>query len=148
MIPLLNANFSIPFFGPIPSGLGAGAIAVGSIAVDPSNGKNVYVGTGEPFAEGDGLYGTGILKSEDGGDTFKLLSFGPNLAFFRHEISKIIVDPKNPNTLYAAVVNTAPNSGDEAGQLNGIYKSVDAGRNWTLVTGPGSPTRIGAGIIV
>jgi len=94
----------------LATGFGAGAIDVGAIAIDPRNSNNIYVGTGEANFSSDTRYGSGILKSCDGGTTFQLLSGGPvgdisHLpAFFRHAISKIIVDPNDSNTLYVAVL--------------------------------------------
>jgi hypothetical protein len=76
------------------TGFGAGAIDVGSIAVDPTNPRIIYAGTGEPTS---GRYGTGVLMSIDGGDSFRLLPV-TGAPFFRHSISKIIVDPLNHTT--------------------------------------------------
>jgi len=43
------------------------SLAVGSIAIDPTNSQTIYVGTGEgDNATGDGYYGAGILKSTNG----------------------------------------------------------------------------------
>lgn len=74
------------------TGLGAGAINVTCITVDPNNSRVIYVGTGGSH------YGSGILKSVDGGDTFSIVSSGPVMnglpAFFRHQVWQIVVDPQ------------------------------------------------------
>jgi hypothetical protein len=62
------------------TGLGAGAIDVGAIAVDPGHPNVIYVGTGEGDYSGTARYGSGILKSTDGGDHFQLISSGPAIA--------------------------------------------------------------------
>jgi hypothetical protein len=130
-------NFSIT---DLSTGLGAGAIDVGSIAVDPNSATGtIYVGTGEANYSLDSRYGTGILKSTDGGDTFQLIATGTSAkpeAFFRHAISKIIVDPNDSDNIYASVVPVIVNGGDAAD--NGIYQSDDGGATWTQIAGGGT----------
>jgi len=113
------------------SGLGSGAIDVGSIAIDPGNGSRpqaIYVGTGEANYSADSHYGTGILKSTDGGNTWTL-STGPGDAFFGQSISKIIVDPTDPsgNTVFAAVV---PAGGANPTAADQLYESKNGGTSW------------------
>ncbi|HJT23983.1 MAG TPA: hypothetical protein VJ873_05370, partial [bacterium] len=49
-------------------------LAVGAIGLDTSmNPPLIYVGTGEPNLSADSYYGTGILKSTDGGSTWTQL---------------------------------------------------------------------------
>ena len=47
-------------------------LGTGAIALDPTNPDTIYVGTGEPVSW-TGIYGTGVLKSVDGGKTWTLL---------------------------------------------------------------------------
>ncbi len=121
------------------TGLFAGLSVVGALAVDPKHPDIVYLGTGEAV-EGGARYGSGILRSDDGGKTW-----GPPVtgtaakptAFFRHTISKIVVDPNNDNIVYAAVTSFLQdfkNAGSKAD--NGIYQSKDGGKTWTKITGP------------
>lgn len=120
------------------SGLGAGAIDVGTIAIDPNDTiGTIYVGTGEPNGSGDSRYGTGILKSTDGGNTFQLIATGTAdrpQAFFRHAFSKIIVDPRNGSVLYAAVVPALDGGFRLVNRDDGIYKSTDGGNTWVQLT--------------
>lgn len=123
--------------GPPPvnpaDGRGTGAINVGAVAVDPNHPRTIYVGTGF-FREN---YGTGILRSTDGGANWTLLpSNGPGWDFYRHAVTKIIVDPTDlsGNTLYAAV---RPDK-DNLGQLtnpptvnDGVFRSTNGGQTWT-----------------
>src|SRR5437588_6042163 len=44
--------------------------SIGAISVDPSNGKNVWVGTGESWTGNSVSIGDGIYKSSDGGETW------------------------------------------------------------------------------
>src|SRR5690348_17674312 len=50
------------------------SIAIGAIAVAPSNDMVVYAGTGEGALSGDSYFGHGILKSTDGGSTWTNVS--------------------------------------------------------------------------
>jgi photosystem II stability/assembly factor-like uncharacterized protein len=73
-------------------------------------------------------YGRGVLKSIDAGSTWTLLG---QTEFFRRAIGKIIVHPTDPNTVWAAVGETASN-----GLMGntGIWKSIDGGATWTNTT--------------
>ena len=130
------------------TGLRAGAIDIGTIAVDPNNPSVVYAGTGEANYSSDSRYGTGILKSTDGGNTWSLIATGGTIggtnfpsAFFKKSISKIIVDPTNSSNIYAAVVDdgngtygTAGNGGASL-DADGIWKSTNGGATWSRMIG-------------
>lgn len=110
-----------------PSGL-VGTNNIGAIAVDPSNPKTIYVGTGEANYSMDSGPGAGILKSTDGGNSWVLISRGPGNAFVGQSFSKIIV---TPSALYAAVV---PAGGQQATSADGVYRSINGGVDWTRIT--------------
>src|SRR5262249_42406179 len=90
-----------------------------AIAVAPTNSNVIYVGLGESNNSGDSFYGRGVLKSSDYGRTWTLLSPDPN-AFDRHTISKMVVDPGEPNTLYVALADHGVN--DLPPTSNGIWR--------------------------
>jgi len=46
------------------------SMAMGSIAIDPTNTNIIYAGTGEATYSGASYYGRGLLKSTDGGNTW------------------------------------------------------------------------------
>lgn len=108
--------------------------AVGALAIAPSDDNIVYMGSGEGALSGDSYYGTGIYKSTDGGVTWQHV----NSLFTGQSTSSIVVDPTNPNHLYAATLRgrggnhrtTAP-----AAPAYGIWESRDGGKNWTLRKG-------------
>ena len=70
-------------------------LAIGALAIQQDNPAVLWVGTGEgnPRNSLDGGYG--IYKSLDAGKTWKLMG----LEKTRH-IHRIVIDPKNPNTVY------------------------------------------------
>jgi hypothetical protein len=121
------------------NGTGSGASDVGSIAV---NGQKIFVGTGEANYSIDSRYGTGIIRSLDGGATWSIAAIGGNdaqtsTAFLKTSISKIIVDPATGN-LYAAVVPTDGSTTAVGGAVDprlGVYKSTDDGTTWQKVSG-------------
>jgi len=121
-------------------------LAMGSLAIAPSNSNIIYAGTGDSEGNLGGggnldnrfTPGQGILKSTNGGQSWVLLgqldSMG-NPLFERHEISAIVVDPTNPNIVYAAVADFVV--GSLPGNT-GIWKSMDGGMTWKNTTN--SPT--------
>ena len=107
------------------------SLAIGAIALAPSNENIVYVGTGEGSLSGDSYFGNGVLKSTNGGNTFSLVS---GTSFNQVSISKIVVDPTNANHLYAATLRgRAGKQGSAAPNPTpyGIYESTNGGTSWT-----------------
>ncbi len=92
-------------------------LGVTSIAIDPQNTNVVYIGTGDGDA-GD-TYSVGVLKSTDGGITWSETGLQWAVTETKR-ISKLLIHPQNSSILLAAT-------------NNGVYKSVDAGINWTNV---------------
>lgn len=108
-------------------------LATGAIAFAPSNDAIVYAGTGEGNLSGDSYFGNGFLKSTDGG--IHWAPIGGN-TFHGVSISKVVVDQKDPNRLWAAVLRgragvrrqTPPST-----STYGIWESTDGGNTWTNV---------------
>ena len=78
------------------------SLAVGAVAFAPSNPSIVYAGTGEAVFSGDSYAGTGVLKSKNGGKTWRLL--GNSDLLDGVGFSDIAVHPSDPDTLVAATV--------------------------------------------
>ncbi|HEY3704687.1 MAG TPA: sialidase family protein [Terracidiphilus sp.] len=109
---------------------GQATLAMGAIAVAPSNHLRVYAGTGEANNSEDSNHGQGILVSSDGGATWVLTTAAG--AFTRNVIGQIAIDPTNPDVAYAAV-GGYPQNGQESANT-GIWKTTNAGSTWTNVT--------------
>ena len=114
-------------------------LAVGSIAVDPTNASNLYIGTGEPNEGADIYYGNGILKTTTGGSSWTLVSTasGPSgqVSLSGMSFSKVLVDPNKTNILLAGATAVNPKRIDGLTSLPlGLFRSTDSGASWTFVT--------------
>ncbi|HFA49409.1 MAG TPA: glycosyl hydrolase, partial [Bacteroidetes bacterium] len=98
--------------------------SVGSIAVAESDHNVIYAGGGEVTVRGNVSYGYGIWKSVDAGKTWK----HAGLENSRH-VPRIIVHPKNPDIVYAAVLGDLFKDTQE----RGVYRSMDGGATWERV---------------
>lgn len=97
---------------------------IGAIAVAPSDPNVIYVGTGEPDIRNTLLTGDGMYKSSDAGKTWKKIGLADT-----QTISKIIVDPQNPDVVYASSMGHV----FEDNPQRGVFKSTDGGQTWKKV---------------
>ena len=97
---------------------------IGAMAIAPSNPKIIYVGTGDSAPRNTVLTGEGMYKSTDGGKTWTFIGLGET-----HIISWILVDPKNPDVVYAAALRHLFGSNPE----RGVFKTTDGGRTWKKI---------------
>jgi photosystem II stability/assembly factor-like uncharacterized protein len=98
--------------------------SIGAIAIDPANPKVIWVGTGEAWTRNSTSIGDGIYKSTDGGDNWT------NLGLKNSErISKILIDPKDTNTVYACVPGKLWSDSED----RGVYKTTDGGKSWNKI---------------
>ena len=107
-----------PIFDDQPTG------SVGSLAVAPSDPNIIYVGSGEGLARPDLSVGDGIYKSTDAGKTWTHLGLRDG-----QQIPYILVDPRDANKLFVAVLGHPYGPNEE----RGIYRSTDGGRTFTKV---------------
>ena len=99
--------------------------SVGAIAVAESDANVVYVGMGEHAVRGVMTHhGDGVYKSTDAGKTWKKIGLDA-----AQHISRIVVDPRNPNVVFVAAQGALYSKSQE----RGLYKSVDGGANWKKV---------------
>ena len=111
----------------------AGSVqALGAVAIAPDG--TLYVGTGETNPGGGSITygGDGVYRSTDGGKTWRNMGL-------RHSstISRLAVDPSNPNRIYAAVSGNLYVPGGE----RGLYVSDNRGATWRqLLAAPNATT--------
>jgi photosystem II stability/assembly factor-like uncharacterized protein len=108
---------------------------IGRIVIHPTNPDIVYV------AALGALWGTnperGLYKTTDGGKTWALSKFISDKAGF----VDVTMDPRNPNTLYAASWERIrqPHYLKSGGPGSALWKTTDAGATWTEIKGGGFP---------
>ena len=102
-------------------------VAMGMLAIAPTDTNTIYAGTGEPNSRNTIEPGNGVYKSTDGGMHWTHIG----LVNSQH-IGRIQVDPRNANTVYVAALGPAWKSGGE----RGLYKSTDGGATWKLIKAP------------
>jgi photosystem II stability/assembly factor-like uncharacterized protein len=111
---------------------------IGKIQLHPTDANTIWVAAlGHLFSFNKER---GVYKTTDGGKTWQqTLAVDDKTGAVDIEIN-----PNNPNELFAAMwyrTRTASNF-EEGGKTSGIYKSVDGGNNWSLISieGSGFPT--------
>ena len=83
-------------------------VIVNDVYVDPSNDKHVLLATDR----------SGVLLSADGGQSF----IAANTGFSQRQVEALLVDSRNPSTIYAGVLN------DKI--YGGVFVSTDGGNTW------------------
>ena len=98
------------------------AQSIGAVELDPNDPDNtIYVGTGEPWPRNSVSIGDGLYKSNDGGNNWKKIGLENS-----ERIANIIVNPKNSNEIFVAVLGALWSDSNE----RGVYKSSDGGVTW------------------
>ncbi|WP_111659322.1 VPS10 domain-containing protein [Olleya aquimaris] len=98
--------------------------SIGAVAIQQSNPSVIWVGTGEGNPRNSLNGGYGIYKSLDAGKTWTLMG----LEKTRH-IHRVIVDPTNPNIVYAAAIGSPWGEHPE----RGVFKTTDGGKTWKKI---------------
>lgn len=114
-----NAGIS---FAPIFDG--QASFSIGCVTIDPNNPLVVWVGSGENNSQRSVSYGDGVYKSVDGGKTWT----NAGLKTSEH-IGKIVVDPRDSDTVYVAAQGPLWAPGGD----RGLYKTTDGGKTWKAV---------------
>ncbi|MFK8112388.1 MAG: hypothetical protein AB8B91_09305, partial [Rubripirellula sp.] len=99
---------------------------IGDFALAPSDPNIIYLGTGESLKKPRNytIPGTGVYRSDDGGDTWRHLGLSDSW-----HIGEIAVHPTNPDIALVAVLghfwSANPN--------RGLYRTEDGGETWQNV---------------
>jgi photosystem II stability/assembly factor-like uncharacterized protein len=97
---------------------------IGAIAVASSNPSVIYIGTGEADVRQDFDTGDGVYKTTNAGKTWSYAGLRDT-----HMITKLAIDPRNTNVVYAASLGHVFMSNSE----RGIFKTTDGGATWQKV---------------
>lgn len=100
-------------------------MAIGALAIAPTEPNTVWAGTGEAWAIRDiDIMGDGVYKSTDAGKTWTNMGLKET-----GRIGRIVVSPADAQTVYVCALGRT--SGPQ--QERGVYKSTDGGTNWKRV---------------
>src|SRR5271165_6399624 len=103
--------------------------SIGAVAIDPSNTKTVWIGTGESWVRNSVSVGDGVYKSTDGGENWTNVGLKDS-----EHIARILVDPKDGNTVYVCASGHLWDDNPE----RGVYKTTDGGKAWRKVLAGGN----------
>ena len=98
--------------------------SIGALAVAPSDPNIVWAGTGEAFIRSNISIGNGIYQSSDAGETWTKMGLEKT-----GRIGRIVIDPRNPNIVFAAAMGHCYGPQPE----RGVFRTTDGGKNWEKV---------------
>ncbi len=98
--------------------------SIGSVAVSAWDPNVVYAGGGEVTVRGNVSHGDGVWRSLDAGRNWQHMGLEDS----RH-IPRIVIHPKDPMRVYAAVLGHLYGPNEE----RGVYRSTDGGESWQPV---------------
>jgi photosystem II stability/assembly factor-like uncharacterized protein len=101
-----------------------GSFSIGWVSIDARHPNVVWVGTGERNAQRSVAYGDGVYKSEDGGGSWTNVGLRSS-----EHIGRIVIDPKDSDTVYVAAQGPLWSPGGD----RGLYKTADGGKTWIQV---------------
>ena len=102
------------------------ALGIGDIALAPSNPDIIWLGSGESLkkARNFTMPGTGVFKSEDGGETWTNTGLPDS-----YHIGEIVVHPNNPDIVFVAVQGHFWSTNKN----RGLYRTINGGDTWEHV---------------
>jgi photosystem II stability/assembly factor-like uncharacterized protein len=105
---------------------------IGRVVVHPFDPDIVYVAAlGHLYSDNEER---GLYKTTDGGGSWRKV-LGPVVRDKHIGVVDVVMDPANPDVLYAATFDKVrvPFSYDLGGPGSRVYRSTDAGENWTML---------------
>jgi len=94
------------------------------VVVDPKDSNVIWLGTGENASQRSAHFGDGVYKSLDAGKTWKRVGLESS-----EHLGKIVIDPRNSNTVFVASQGPLFSSGGD----RGVFKTTDGGATWKAV---------------
>jgi hypothetical protein len=134
------------------------SLSIGAVSIQPGGTGVILAGTGDPNDSLDSYYGSGLLRSSDGGLTWSLIQNSSDFAttgltdfyFIGEAFAGFAWSSSTPSLVVAAVSQSAEGelvdadyydySASSSPNVAGLYYSTDAGQTWLLSTitdGPG-----------
>src|SRR6204780_4386717 len=98
--------------------------SIGAVAIDPSNPKTVWVGSGEAWMRNSVSIGDGVYKSTDGGENWTNVGLKDS-----EHIAKILIDPSDGNNALVCATGHLWDANDQ----RGVYQTSDRGKTWNKV---------------
>jgi photosystem II stability/assembly factor-like uncharacterized protein len=98
--------------------------SIGALAIDPRNPEIVWVGTGENVSGRHVGWGDGVYRSRDGGRSWQRMGLPQS-----QHIGRILIDPRDGNTVLVAAEGPLWSPGGE----RGAYRTTDGGVTWAAV---------------
>ncbi|MEJ2539293.1 MAG: hypothetical protein P8188_04880 [Gemmatimonadota bacterium] len=99
-------------------------VAMGDLAIAPSDTLQVWAGTGEEDSRNSISAGGGIFRSSDGGETWELKGLEETQV-----IGRIVVHPTDPRVVYVAALGHIWGANPD----RGLYRTRDGGETWERV---------------
>jgi len=100
------------------------AQSIGALAVDPTNSNVVWAGTGEAHIRSNVSVGNGVYKTTDGGRSWTHVGLTES-----GRISRIVVNPLNPDIVYVGALGHLYGPQEE----RGVFRTEDGGESWERV---------------
>jgi len=98
--------------------------SIGAVAIDQAHPETVWVGTGEGDTRNSVSVGTGVYRSDDGGDDWKLMGLPDS-----ERIAHVVIDPADSHTVFVAALGHLWNDNAE----RGLFRTTDGGKTWQKV---------------
>ena len=131
---------TLPVFNAGAASSAIASLSIGALAI--GNGV-LLAGTGDPNDATDSYYGSGILRSTDGGVTWTLASQAAvgsngNVSFAGMSVAGLAFSTASPSVVVAAISESVEGALVEAANpsytVPGLFVSNDAGQTWQLST--------------
>ncbi|MBN2416548.1 hypothetical protein JXO52_11940 [bacterium] len=98
--------------------------SIGAISVAPSDPRIVWAGTGSDGLRSNVIYGRGVYRSGDGGDSWTFRGLRD-----AGQIGAVLIHPDNPDIVFIAAIGNA----FAPSPARGVYRTNDSGATWERV---------------